>query len=727
MNLDTYEPCPGGLDKKIKFCCKELTHDLDSLSRKIDGGQNEAALGQVDNLLKKYPDRQCLWALKTTMAMRSGNLESVRQVTEEFRKVAPENPVALAAAAILSSAKEPEKDVEPTDGVTPEATEAVDLLQRSLAACGENIPVQVFDAVGVVAQRLLGEGQVLASREHYTFQAILAGESTAQPISRILQINQAPAVSLLLKQDVVLPDPPAGTEWSAKFEEAVALSRRGAWAEAAKKIEPLVQQHPRDAILLQSLALLHSRLAQNEKAVVTMRQLARLDGIDAETAIETEALANLIDPQAHATKIDLIEATFELQDTEDMLAKLQSDRRASAMTADLSQLASGDGPPPRAGFTLGDRPLPEASDTLKASDLPDTLGEVLLYGKETDRPARLVVIVSRGPQFEQVKKTLREIGDGQIEGEPKENVLGQVSRLTTETSAEAQVPPGTSVSDRARLMSERYQQFILDRWPDITLDVLDGKSAREAASDPKYASRVLAAILVLETGPQQHENLELYDQLRSRLGLPRATPITEITGDVRLVPLVRLARLVPEKLDDEQLVNAYAVAAQNGAWMAIKKLGQEIIKRPSLDTKVKKDGVYARLSQVSVNLDESVELIQQAQQAAVKQGESPARWKISELGLQISRSQAPEVQRLLHDIQTRHMKEPGIADSLMQLLARFGLIRPDGRAATAASAPAGGPPEMVGEPGIAGAAETMPAATAAAEEPKSKLWLPGMD
>ena len=28
MELDPYQPCPGGLDKKIKFCCKDLVREL---------------------------------------------------------------------------------------------------------------------------------------------------------------------------------------------------------------------------------------------------------------------------------------------------------------------------------------------------------------------------------------------------------------------------------------------------------------------------------------------------------------------------------------------------------------------------------------------------------------------------------------------------------------------------------------------------------------------------
>ena len=44
-----------------------------------------------------------------------------------------------------------------------------------------------------------------------------------------------------------------------------------------------------------------------------------------------------------------------------------------------------------------------------------------------------------------------------------------------------------------------YRKFsILNRWPDMKLGALDGLSPREAAADPKYRVKLLAAIMVLQ-------------------------------------------------------------------------------------------------------------------------------------------------------------------------------------------------------------------------------------
>ena len=68
-----------------------------------------------------------------------------------------------------------------------------------------------------------------------------------------------------------------------------------------------------------------------------------------------------------------------------------------------------------------------------------------------------------------------------------------------------------------------------------------------------------------------------------------------------------------------------------------------------------------------------------------------------------------EAMRLMQHIESRHIKEPGVAESLTRMLISVGLLNPDG---TPAAMPAGQP----------GGAETVPPAA----EP-AKLWTPGSD
>ena len=62
MAIDPYAACPGGTGKKIKFCCDDLTGDLEQIDRLVEGDQVSAALEQVERLLAKTPGRACLMA-----------------------------------------------------------------------------------------------------------------------------------------------------------------------------------------------------------------------------------------------------------------------------------------------------------------------------------------------------------------------------------------------------------------------------------------------------------------------------------------------------------------------------------------------------------------------------------------------------------------------------------------------------------------------------------------
>jgi hypothetical protein len=75
-----------------------------------------------------------------------------------------------------------------------------------------------------------------------------------------------------------------------------------------------------------------------------------------------------------------------------------------------------------------------------------------------------------------------------------------------------------------------------------------------------------------------------------------------------------------------------------------------------------------------------------------------------ELSLHMERGEGQDVVRLIEHIQTAHLREPGVASSLVQFLVQMGMVRPDGT--------------MVPPPGEEEAAIAAPA---------GKLWTPDGD
>ena len=730
MSLDLYQPCPGGLSKSIKFCCKDLARELESVMRKIDGNQMEAATAELDKHIEQYPDRQCFWALKVSILIEKGDITELGTAIQSFLKVAPQNPVALAGDAILAAATPPEAagDDEPTPP-TPQCRRAVDQLQAALENSAEGIPIQIYDALGVVASRLMAEGLWLGAREHLAFQVLLDRDNAQAPYSKLIQISRNPSISLLLRQDMTVPPGDEGQPWSDAYNAAVEKGSRGLWRAAERELSALADQHPVGAIY-RALSVLRCRLAEHENAVISLRQFAAADGVSLDDAIEAEALAQLLDPQSTATETELVEVTQPIKDLDAAMVKIQSDRRPTAVNLDPQAVAAVEGPPPKAGFYLNDKVLVSPdSDDIKVEELPVTLSELLVFGKETDRPARLVFSVTRGERLDQTMDLLRELVGDEMEGEPEERVIGKVPSSAAATMIRTQLPRELPPLKRRELTQKFHEHVLLEIWTKTPLDVLGGKTPIEAAKDESTTRALQAAILILETTAQDNTS-DIFDRIRDKLSLERPAAIVPDEDAIRHLPVVRFHRLDASKLSDDDLMTSFAVASQSRYVPALLQLAEEILGREDMSTQVNRAELYGTVAAAVTDIDEALRYTEQAQKAAIKQGHSPARWKISEFSLRLIRGESEQAQAILREIQTRHMKEPGIPQLLQQELAKFGLLRTPGGQAPAA--PSGLPPEStVSAGGDSSPSDVAPVITGGdtPEEPQgeSKLWLPGME
>ena len=227
------------------------------------------------------------------------------------------------------------------------------------------------------------------------------------------------------------------------------------------------------------------------------------------------------------------------------------------------------------------------------------------------------------------------------------------------------------------------------------MGVLDGKSPRQVVGDPAGQIRVQAIILQMDLA-EPVENPDL-NKLRRSLGLPTIEPIEPEGVRVEALSPARQTRLIVEKLTDEQLIAVYRRAALSAAPRLFRKVGLEVVSRPSLDKhpQIDKGEAYDILSRMALDADEAVGFLVKAQEVAKAKGRSPARYMLAELPYRLQRGEEQESRRILELLTTKHAKEPGVAQALYGLLAQLGLMRTD---------PATGRPVMV-IPSAGGGAE----------------------
>ncbi|HTQ40534.1 MAG TPA: hypothetical protein VMJ32_16025 [Pirellulales bacterium] len=713
MPIDPYSPCPGGTGKKVKFCCPDLVQELDKLQRMLEGNQPIACLDAVRKLDEKFPGRACLQSMRVSLETAAGDAAAAEVTLASFLKQHPENPVALAEQSLHAASQG-----DPLAGIA--------WLQRSIEACGTEMPAQVYDAIGALALVLLSAGHVVPARAHLQLQLGLSQARDERAVSALLQLEGAPGVHVLLKSTPPFEPAPTNVAWGAAFQAALGEAHLGHWKKAAEQFAALTAQALKSSAFWRNLATLHGFLGNYAAAVEALRKLSALE-TNVDDSVEAEATAQLLSKEESEGQVDEISLTYNIASAELAQEKFAADRRFERLPLDARPWTEQNEPPPRAAFSLLDRPALASGKDITPDQIPNQLGQLLLFGKQTDREARLELLLFR-PELPAAQKLLRE-SLGEALGTPtSETAIGHLGQVEHALSWHWRMPNDTPEDVRLKLGLEQRTALVLKRWPQLPLPLFGGRTPQQAAAEPQYRTRLLAAILLLQLSDAD-SSPDTYNQLRRELNFPELFDLDSAGLDVNRLPLNRLCRLKAESLTDEQLQQAFNRAVVANFALALKRLAPEVVKRPNIPVPEFKLSAYRWLVRAAANSTEALGIIDKARKLAEANKQSSASWDLMELSFRIQRDEGPAVMQLIDHIQRQHAREPGVAQALVQLLMQTGLITPDGRLAVGAAPPAAA---------AAGAASPLVVPGAAAEpgklwtpdapqpggEKKSSLWLP---
>ncbi|HEX3725642.1 MAG TPA: hypothetical protein VHV08_05340, partial [Pirellulales bacterium] len=393
MPTDPYAPCPGGTGKKLKFCCSDLLGELEKIERMLEGEQRAACLEYIDGLQAKFPDRACLLSAKAMLETQLGYDERAEATLATFRQKHPDNPVALAEESTVVAEK--------AGGAA-----AVARLQDALERCGHEIPAPVYEALGIVAQTLLAETELIAARAHFVLQTAMGGGKDERPIEALSQLNSLPSVPLLAKQDLPLVKAPDDALWKSSFTTAMEPTRRGAWRLAAGQLEQLAARVGDWPPIWHNIAVLRTWLADHPGAVAAWRKYGSQQ-IPLDDAVEAEAMVQLLDKDS-VDYTEMVVLTYAVQDAEGLLARLSASPRTPQLAIDLARMAESGEPPPKGAYLVLDRSIPASGLDIQLADAPRVMGHAFMFGKQTDRPARLEVSAYR-PELDEIRAIIAEV------------------------------------------------------------------------------------------------------------------------------------------------------------------------------------------------------------------------------------------------------------------------------------------------------------------------------
>ena len=714
MAIDLYAPCPGGTGKKIKFCCADLTGDLEQIDRLVEGEQVSAALEQVERLAAKHPGRACLMATQVKLLLATRKFAEAAAASQAFLAAFPDNPLALGHTAVA-------------DAIAGRLQEAAAAFDKAREAAGADVSP---DLVRIAATLV----QAAAQAGHTGFaQGIvewMMDESlgTAEEQRLLAAVVGSSGVPAALRTKVQLEEAPADSAWAPDFATGLAHARAWRLGKALTAFRSLKGVAGESRPLFTNIALICEMLARPFEAAEAWLAVAAMRGTPAEDAVEATGRGIALETEADEDRSPIVpyerrsaalalgaEGSAALDLLED---KLRHDGHFDPAPFDRSQWTARGAAPPRSAWRV--------FETAPTHEQPARLlATVLIFGRQTDREPE-ATLQGFQPDVATARSILEPVlgvsfGDAlpaALPGATPTNWLrGAQFRLEPPAEPVTAAPAGqpSLVDTMLAAQSAAVWKRFVALWPDSALPELLGKSPREALGDAVGARRVAALVGEGEATAHGRDESAAWTEIRARLGMPAPATI-DSARPLEAVPPLRWHRLDFTKVDLDQLRGVFVTALDAGFELAAERSARALVARPDATPEDRWEA-WSLLEDRATNTVEKLEVIGRLRELAKALGASEGMLDVAELRVRLQRGDQAEIARLLDGLRRHHARDQKVLEALAQVLMEAGVDLPGMMAAQAAGGvPGAGLPAGMGQPGA------VPAAAPAAP---SGIWTPG--
>ena len=721
MSLDAYSYCPGGRDKKIRFCCPDKLKDLQQIQTMMESDQNAACLALIEQLEAEKPDCACLEAAKLSILRHQERWLEGLELAERFYKREPENPIAASELAMSYAFCDRWKDAVSTviDGIE----------------CWEDSSIHsaLLTALLVVGEKALADGNVIPAlsiaRQLQLFQR------TAAPGQNLYQRGLRTTLPLIAKDMVFHRSCPADFPETQQFLTAANYVVSVRWKKGLTILESLIPHAEIWPELWKNIALLRLCLGEIDSAADALLQYTRCGKCSLEDAADAELLRLCMVADPLGDSVDLLHLVCKISDAGKAQEVLLSDKRFRAVDFDPNEFTNPDAPPPIMMFSVLDRPFIPAGEKVTAENITSLLADMLLYGKETDQEARLEFIEVQSPDKERIMALIQEVlGQWIIEwDEPNFIHSFSATFLQLQPRFLTDLKREDSREEQQSPLKDIFEEHFISYFLNHPFGLLDGKTPMQAASDPAYMVRIFGAILVVDFWLTDSPARSLCTTLRERLNLPVPYPIPvpeEMSYTANPAPVSEQADeqiLTPSFLDKQPIWRWYRIDVKSLPTGALLRgfhesilfhdtrttipFAEAILERPLKDMPYffRKEALRQLIfkMQSEFGLEAALALVEKGMSEAEETKNSDAWLNIMEIPFRLGQGNLAKAQELIAHVMQFHRREQEAMLLLQHLLRSLGLLNPDGTPVSPAAFRESAPPVTANEP-----------------PPASKLWVP---
>jgi hypothetical protein len=722
MTVDQYALCPCGNGKKIKFCkCKDSLPELDRVMTMIEGRQVVPAIDRLNQVLEEHPDAAWALAIKGRLMIELREYDALAENSARFVRLQPSNPLALsqrAAAEIFHN--EPQK--------------ATVTLLEALTESGRSVDSFVLDIASLLSYALAQAGLYLTARAYVQLPITAQGYETNQTALMVFQeLNTNQGINHLLKS---VPEPLPREDdaaWGERFDEAIGLLRSNQILLAESKLQSLARTVPLEPCVLSGLLTCSIWRGDAETQSDCLRKLSECQTLDPQVRARSLALSWLVQPSKAMISVPTLTREADIQNVDEIEAAMNAHSRFAQIDSQVLQQFRRDeeSVPPRSAFQILDRDAPESGTKPTAGEYPISLGIVLVYGKQTDRSARVEVLELR-PVGQKAAIEILEQALGNLSWQ--ESSDHSISLLETLQPPVAFLGDSPNRRDMASVQRDVMLANLPKYFAHTPLACLGAKTLLEAATDPATLQARTALVRLLE-GYEALEDYDdsLLDAVRQMANVAPLTPLQlSSIEEVDAVDAAEIARIDVNSLNTESLLFLFQRAHLLDNGKCIRKAAKRIV---ALDlegsTKVAKISAYTKLVEFADSAQEASDLIEEAKAYATANQLDQASLRILELTHKLINGDQAGFSNTLRSISEQYGKRPEVMARVQQLLISAGILRPDGSVRERPGAASGGNVGMASPASGSGIWTPDGGAPASAASPSapaaSKLWIPGMD